>query len=78
MLNAGLIGRPWQTIDVKAWSDEVSKGPNVNITRPPCPQPYSQIEFEVVDPKGYVLEPKHNPRAGKNIVQTLRCYLEAD
>jgi hypothetical protein len=44
-----------ETDNVKALFDEISKQPRVMITRSPCPQPYGQIEFEVLDPNGYVL-----------------------
>jgi hypothetical protein len=44
-----------ETDNVNALFDEFSKGPRVKITRTPSPQPYGQIEFEVMDPNGYVL-----------------------
>ncbi len=44
-----------ETDNVNVLFDEFSKRPNVNIISTPCPQPYGQIEFEVMDPNGYVL-----------------------
>ncbi len=44
-----------QTDDVYGLFEELSQLPEVRITRPPCPQEYGQIEFDVLDPNGYVL-----------------------
>lgn len=44
-----------ETDDVNALFEEFSKRPGVTITRTPGRQPYGQIEFEVLDPNGYVL-----------------------
>jgi predicted enzyme related to lactoylglutathione lyase len=43
------------TQDVAALYQEVSRHRDVTILRELCPQEYGQIEFEVVDPNGYVL-----------------------
>lgn len=44
-----------RTDDVRALFDEISGVRDVTITRSPELQPYGQLEFEVVDPNGYVL-----------------------
>ena len=56
---AKLEGGVWNvyidTQDVAALYQEVSRHRDVTILRELCPQEYGQIEFEVVDPNGYVL-----------------------
>lgn len=44
-----------ETDNVQALYDDFSQMRNVNIRRGVCKQEYGQIEFEVVDPNGYVL-----------------------
>ena len=43
------------TQNVAALYKDVSRHSEVKIMRELCPQDYGQIEFEVVDPNGYVL-----------------------
>ena len=52
------------TDNVAALFEELSHQPEVRIARGLCRQEYGQIEFEVVDPNGYVLvfaQPVANP-----------------
>ena len=44
-----------KTDDARALFEEYSCHANVTVTRTPAIQPYGQLEFEVVDPNGYVL-----------------------
>ena len=43
------------TDNVQALFEDLSKMPDVKILRHPCKQEYGQIDFEIVDPNGYVL-----------------------
>ena len=44
-----------ETDDVSALFEEISSRPDTKITRGLTLQEYGQIEFEIVDPNGYVL-----------------------
>lgn len=44
-----------ETDNVQALFEDLSKMPDVKILRRPCKQEYGQIDFEIVDPNGYVL-----------------------
>jgi uncharacterized glyoxalase superfamily protein PhnB len=44
-----------ETDNIDLLFDEISRQSNVRVTRAPDAQPYGQIEFDVVDPNGYVL-----------------------
>jgi hypothetical protein len=44
-----------ETDDGQALFDELSNTPDVTIRRGPTRQDYGQIDFEIVDPNGYVL-----------------------
>lgn len=43
------------TDDVKALYEEYSSLPGVEISRPPCPQEYGMLEFDVMDLNGHRL-----------------------
>jgi hypothetical protein len=43
------------TDDLQALYDEFSALPSVTISRPPCPQEYGMVEFDVMDLNGYRL-----------------------
>jgi len=44
-----------KTDDARGLFEEYSRHATVVVTRPPVRQPYGQLEFEVLDPNGYVL-----------------------
>ena len=44
-----------ETDDVLSLFNEVSRRPEIQVISAPSPQPYGQIEFEVIDLNGYVL-----------------------
>jgi hypothetical protein len=44
-----------ETDDVLSLFIEVSRRPEIQVIRAPSPQPYGQIEFEVIHLNGYVL-----------------------